>query len=187
MTNPFRISVVVLLLALGMTVTFTTLEALTSDDPLEIGDIIVDFLEALCVAGAMIFSASFVTRMRDIESATTRLSRDVADASAAGAAWRRQSQRLMEGLGAAISVQFDEWRLTEAERDIAALILKGMSLKEIAQARATSEPTIRQQAGSVYRKSGLNNRAELAAYFLDDLFVAGFEQVRPDSEATRRN
>ena len=37
--------------------------------------------------------------------------------------------------------------------------------------RRTSEATIRQQAQSVYRKSGLTSRAELAAYFLEDLFA----------------
>jgi DNA-binding NarL/FixJ family response regulator len=41
------------------------------------------------------------------------------------------------------------------------LLLKGLSHKEAAATRATSETTIRQQALAIYRKSGLRNRSEL--------------------------
>ncbi len=60
-------------------------------------------------------------------------------------------------------------------------MLKGMSSKDIALARATSEATIRQQAQGVYRKSGLSGRAELSAYFLESLFTVAEEgaQQRP--------
>ena len=74
-------------------------------------------------------------------------------------------------LGQAIEDQFKLWKLTSAEIDIAGLMLKGAALKEIALARDTSEATIRQQAQSIYRKSGLSGRAELSAYFLDSLFA----------------
>ena len=57
-----------------------------------------------------------------------------------------------------------------AEADIAGLMLKGVPLGDIARLRRTSEVTIRQQAQSVYRKSGLSGRAELAAFFLESLF-----------------
>ena len=49
-------------------------------------------------------------------------------------------------------------------------MLKGLSLREIGGLRATTETTIRQQAQGIYRKSNLANRAELSAYFLEDLF-----------------
>ena len=62
------------------------------------------------------------------------------------------------------------WALTAAEADVASLMLKGATLREIAALRRTAEATIRQQAQSVYRKSGLASRAELSAYFLEDLF-----------------
>ena len=75
--------------------------------------------------------------------------------------------------------------LTAAERDVAGLILKGMSLKDIALARDTSAATIRQQAQSVYRKAGLTGRAELSAYFLEDLFnVRETVMVRPQEDQT---
>ena len=49
-------------------------------------------------------------------------------------------------------------------------MLKGVSARDIAHLRRTSEVTIRQQAQGVYRKSGLSGRAELAAFFLESLF-----------------
>ena len=48
-------------------------------------------------------------------------------------------------------------------------LVKGVSLKEIAAERGTGEKTVRQQASQIYAKARLENRAELAAYFLEDL------------------
>lgn len=64
--------------------------------------------------------------------------------------------------------QFREWSLTDTEREVALLLLKGLSFKEIAAVRDTLEKTVRQQASSVYRKSGLGGRHELAAWFIED-------------------
>lgn len=85
--------------------------------------------------------------------------------------WSRDNRELLQGLGAAIHKQFDCWRLTKAEAEIGLFILKGLSHKEIAQVRQTSERTIREQARALYRKSGLSGRAELSAYFLEDLLL----------------
>jgi DNA-binding CsgD family transcriptional regulator len=85
--------------------------------------------------------------------------------------WNREAQEVLEGLGAAIDKQFDRWGLTPAERDVAVLQLKGLRHKEIAALRQTSERTVRQQALVVYRKSGLNGRNDLAAFFLEDLLL----------------
>ena len=90
-----------------------------------------------------------------------------------GRAWRTQSRRFLDGLSRSIDAQFDAWHLTPAEADVAGLLLKGASLREIAVLRRTPEATIRQQAQTVYRKSGLASRAELSAYFLEDLFTVG--------------
>ena len=49
------------------------------------------------------------------------------------------------------------------------LLLKGLSHKEIAAIRNVGEATVRQQAGSIYRKAGLEGRRDLAAFFLEDL------------------
>lgn len=67
--------------------------------------------------------------------------------------------------------QLIEWELTEAEGQIAAELLKGTAIKVIAGRRKTSEHTVRQQASTVYHKSGLQGRSEFSAFFLNELFA----------------
>lgn len=85
--------------------------------------------------------------------------------------WRQEAQAAIEGLSAAIDRQFERWQLTPAEQEVALLLLKGLSTKEIATLRDTSDRTVRQQARAVYQKGGLAGRAELAAFFLEDLMA----------------
>jgi DNA-binding CsgD family transcriptional regulator len=61
--------------------------------------------------------------------------------------------------------------LTEAEKEVGLLMLKGLSHKEIANIRNSSEKTVRQQAGAVYAKSGLEGKGQLSAFFLEDLMI----------------
>jgi DNA-binding CsgD family transcriptional regulator len=85
--------------------------------------------------------------------------------------WREENRELMEGLGSAIARQFRRWQLTAAEAEIGFLLLKGMSHKQIANARGTSERTVREQSRSVYRKAGLQGRADLSAFFLENIML----------------
>ena len=85
--------------------------------------------------------------------------------------FRDQSKKLLAGLGEVIDVQLREWNLTAAERETALFLLKGYSHKEIANLTDKSERTVRQHSVVVYRKSGLAGRAELAAFFLEDLLL----------------
>ncbi len=70
--------------------------------------------------------------------------------------------------GKAVRREFEAWNLTESEQQVAMLMLKGLSLKEIAAIRDTREKTVRQQASSIYAKSGIDGRHALAAWFLED-------------------
>ena len=99
------------------------------------------------------------------------LVRDLDVARMQGRQWRDETRALLKGLGEAIDRQFLTWKLTEAEREIGLLLLKGLSLKEIAAVRVTSERTIRAQARSIYAKAGLSGRAALSAFFLEDLLA----------------
>jgi len=83
--------------------------------------------------------------------------------------WRSEAAQLLRGLSEAIERQFAAWGLSESEREVAFLLLKGLSLKEIANVRGVAEKTIRKQSLAIYRKAALAGRAELAAYFLEDL------------------
>ena len=85
--------------------------------------------------------------------------------------YRQQSKNFQEGLGEEIEKHMLRWKLTVAEKEVALLLIKGLLTKEIGQIRGVKEKTIRQQSLSIYRKSGLGNRSELAAFFLEDLLV----------------
>lgn len=153
---------------------------LLDPEEVELGGLVMDFAENLFLVGVMLASAFLVQRVDVLEKDSADIRSALDHARHAGEQWRSQSRRLVQGLSAAIEQQFADWALTPAEAEVAGLMLKGMSLREIAELRRTSEATIRQQAQSVYRKSGLANRAELSAYFLEDLFsVAGDSLAEP--------
>ncbi len=82
-----------------------------------------------------------------------------------------KTARLMGELSAIIHRQFDAWHLSEAEKEIALLLLKGLSLEEIAAVRSRSEKTVRQQASAIYTKAGVSGRHALSAYFFEDLLT----------------
>jgi DNA-binding CsgD family transcriptional regulator len=143
-----------------------------------LGEVVIDLAEKLILVVAMGVVAWTVDGLLDLREHQVAMGNNMARAVAQGDAWRAQRRREIEALGQAIEDQFLAWRLTTAECDVAGLMLKGMSLKEIAIARDTSEATIRQQAQAIYRKSGLSGRAELAAYFLESLFETAEETAR---------
>ena len=71
-------------------------------------------------------------------------------------------------LSEVIQEQFSEWQLTAGEQEVALLLLKGLSFKEIAALRNTLEKTVRQQASGIYRKAGVSGRHAFAAWFIED-------------------
>lgn len=85
------------------------------------------------------------------------------------AEWKREAEKYIEGLSKSIDLQLTKWNLSQAEKEVALLLLKGLSLKEVADVRHTTEKTARVQSISIYSKSGLSGRSELAAFFLEDL------------------
>ncbi len=123
----------------------------------------------LAVSGAAVVAlvARQIRQVRRLRS----LSADLEHARDESVRWRAQYHGTVRGLARAIRVQFDEWALSAAEAEVAMLLLKGLSLREIAQARGTGERTVRDQARAVYRKAGLPNRSALAAFFLEDLLL----------------
>jgi len=92
-------------------------------------------------------------------------------------AWRASAESALSGFGRAVEERFAAWGLTPAEKEIALLLLKGKSHKEIAYSTNRSERTVRQHAVTIYQKSHLGGRAGLAAFFLDDLSLP---QVRKE-------
>jgi len=80
----------------------------------------------------------------------------------------RQSEMTIHEL---IEENFSNWSLSPAEYDIAMFLFKGLSSADIAQIRGTSEGTVKAQLSSVYRKAGVQNRAELLMAIIDSLYA----------------
>lgn len=83
-----------------------------------------------------------------------------------------QAQKLMGEFSKIIQTQFDNWKLTNSEKEVGLLLLKGFSLDEIAAVRETKAKTVRQQASNLYKKAGVSGRHDLVAYFFEDLLIS---------------
>ncbi len=132
------------------------------------------FLEVLKVAPVVVTSVGVALLFRVTHQQRDehlQVIRDLEVARLQGQRWRTESRTLLNGLGEAIDAQFARWNLTDAEREVALLLLKGLSTKEIAAVRASSERTVREHARAIYSKAGLTGRAALSAFFLEDLLA----------------
>ncbi len=70
-----------------------------------------------------------------------------------------------------LETRFHQWSLTDAERDVAILAIKGFAIADMADIRNTKQGTIKAQCASVYRKAGVSGRLELLSLFLEDLMA----------------
>jgi DNA-binding NarL/FixJ family response regulator len=127
--------------------------------------------EAAVMALALAGAATLWRQLRSTRAQAKQLSVDLAAAREEAERFRNEAHDALRGLGEAIDRQFTRWQLTPAEGEVGLLLLKGLSHREVATARSTSETTISQQALAIYRKSGLRNRSELFAFFLEDLLL----------------
>jgi len=64
---------------------------------------------------------------------------------------------------------FEQWELSEAEKDIALLTIKGMTISEIADIRQTKQSTIKTQSSAIYKKAGVSSRAQLVSSLIEEL------------------
>jgi len=130
--------------------------------------LLVGFLGAALVARKL-FRVTALARTASEEARS--LAGELAKSAAEAERWRGEARDLMRGLSEAIDEQFDRWQLSPAEKEVGLLLLKGLSHREIAEARSVTEATARQQARAVYKKAGLSGRHDLAAFFLEDLIL----------------
>lgn len=128
-------------------------------------------VEGLVMAFAIAGVGALWQGLRAAEARAARLDVDLEAARTEALRYKGEASEALRGLGEAIDSQFERWKLTGAEREVGLLLLKGLSHREVAQVRATNEATVRQQALVVYRKSGLRNRSDLSAFFLEDLLL----------------
>jgi len=148
-------------------------------------DIFTDFREGVILwhvlveglIGAVALAGVFYL-LRGALTLRHRLQQEISDFNAfkkEADAWRSESRKFVDGLSRAINLQLTKWKLSKAEKEVAFLLLKGLSLKEIAEVRQTSEKTARVQSMAIYAKAGISGRSELSAFFLEDLLLPANE------------
>jgi DNA-binding CsgD family transcriptional regulator len=140
-------------------------------EPITALGVVTDVLDLALLVGTASVCAVLLLRTREREAEHRLLREDLNLVRLESARWRREMDEHLRGLGAAMQRQFATWGLSRAEQDVALLMLKGFSHKEIARLRGCSEATVRQQAASIYQKADLPGRAGLSAFFLEGLFL----------------
>jgi DNA-binding CsgD family transcriptional regulator len=125
--------------------------------------------EALLVVGTLAGAGWLWRGWRRAEVEGAELRRMLVQRQAERDQWRAGAERALTGFASAVDQQFQAWRLTPAEREVALLLLKGYGHKEIARQSDRSERTVRQHAAAAYAKAGLDGRAALAGFFLEGL------------------
>lgn len=107
--------------------------------------------------------------LKSLQESITRLQSKAASAAVDKAPVKTTSATSMKSSYPAVQNWFKEWKLSPSEQQVAVLLIKGLSFNEIASVRNTKEKTVRQQASSIYSKSGLSGRNNLSAWLIDAL------------------
>jgi DNA-binding CsgD family transcriptional regulator len=185
-TQPFLIAIAAVLVTMTLLVSVdVALDVRAAELPWQ-GHVGLDLLiAALGLGGTAALAARLVGVHRRAQVLKDRLRAAEGEAQR----FRDESRAYLRGLAVAIDRQLLRWALSPAEREVVLLLLKGLSLKEVASIRGCSERTARHQARAAYRKAGLAGRIELAAFFLEDLLVPGSaaeatELAAPELKAT---
>jgi len=137
------------------------------------GDSIIEVFIDLAISGFVVLTLLYIWVMRPSakQQENIHLSKLMKTSNNDLLQWKSKASKLLNGLGTHIDGQLEIWSLSSAEKEVALLLIKGFSLKDIAKLRNRSEKTIRQQASNVYAKANLESRAELSAFFLEDLLL----------------
>lgn len=113
------------------------------------------WVEAVAVVALVVGAVLALREMRKLVQRNARVEREL---DAACGAFQN-----------VIDAHFEAWGLSKAERDVALLSIKGMSNAEIARMRDTREGAIKAQSAAIYRKAGVNSRADLISALIEDL------------------
>jgi DNA-binding NarL/FixJ family response regulator len=159
------------IVALGVVLALLVVD-LVSDSGARVGRVHL-VVEAVALLVSALGIGILIARLRRLDREQRRLEVRLAASESEARHWRQEAAEAVLGLRTAIERQFDRWSLSPAEREVALLLLQGLSHQQIAGRRRASVRTVRQQAHVLYRKAGMSGRADLAAFFLQDLFPAG--------------
>ncbi|QYJ82387.1 helix-turn-helix transcriptional regulator [Shewanella aegiceratis] len=135
-------------------------------------------LVLLTVIATLYLSRDLMRRSRQVKALAHRLAQ--ADKQIDNLSTQMRTAR--QEYSQAVASQFDTWGFTKSEQQVAFLILKGLSFKEIAEVRQTKEKTVRQQASTIYGKAEVDGRHTFCAWFMED-FIQDHNQELASNEA----
>lgn len=115
----------------------------------------IEFMQVLASVGVVVGFVTSVVFLRRSQSRVHHLTRQLQVAAG----------QFEEHLGLTLA----RWTLTDAEKEVAVLAMKGFSNAEIAELRKTSLPTVKSQMTAIFRKSGCTSRQQLISYLVDEL------------------
>ena len=127
--------------------------------------------ESMIVLASAVGFVYLIWEMRRRSTEITALAQDLSNADRQLKDITEEMRSARSSFAETIQRQFEHWGLTLSEQQVAMLLLKGLSFREIAAVRQTREKTVRQQASAIYGKSGLDGRHEFSAWFLEDFLV----------------
>jgi|JI8StandDraft_1071087.scaffolds.fasta_scaffold59678_3 DNA-binding NarL/FixJ family response regulator len=74
-----------------------------------------------------------------------------------------------QGYAHLMNEEFQKWKFTPSETEVAIFILRGFSNQQIASVREKSLRTIENQTFAIYQKSGMRGKLEFISYFINPL------------------
>jgi DNA-binding CsgD family transcriptional regulator len=132
-------------------------------------NIFFDLVLELAILGLVIMMVNFVWKyFRDEEQTREIIRHDLEATKKIAQAFEKKSQGLVKEFQSYVHHEFNQWQLSQSEKEISLLILEGLSSKDMSQKRFTSERTIRNQCAAIYQKSKLAGKNDFCAYFLKE-------------------
>jgi DNA-binding CsgD family transcriptional regulator len=122
----------------------------------------IESMATLSLSAAIVFEARYILKLLQRKA---QLERNVSIASAA--------------MHQVIEAFLDEWSLTASEREVANLLIKGLTISEIANIRGNAEGTVKAHLNAIYRKSGTRNRGDLLSLIIDQLIDGSAPSASP--------
>lgn len=129
------------------------------------------FFEGIILIFVLISTNYIWRKFSLVHETTTALHEDLEKTKILVSHWEKRSLEFIKEFQEHLFKKLSEWNLTKSEKEITLLLLKGLSSKEIASSRFTSERTIRNQCRSIYQKANVSNKSELSAFFLNELLT----------------
>jgi|ETNmetMinimDraft_8_1059916.scaffolds.fasta_scaffold01290_8 DNA-binding CsgD family transcriptional regulator len=78
---------------------------------------------------------------------------------------------IQSGINNLIDLKCELWQLTRTEKEVASLIIKGQSIKNISEIRGVAQTTVYRQMSNIYNKSNVNSIHEFVGIFTSEIFV----------------